>query len=223
MNKESEMSDYCIEMSHPKIITDQLLANWLDRLEIRPDPHHNILRWSVPGSTALQQAPDMKLAFLPNGQVNVTIKDRVSRIVSFLNAQTDDERMQQLLDLLVNCWAEQGIIGLDLNDVIAVLEASEHGLIANVDNVKKLPDYLARKPNEIMLLLGESMITSLQCIYREYQPSMSDLSRYADAVESLADNEGFVVIGIMPAATLEERQNAVMYLGVGLSPSQLDF
>lgn len=208
------MSDYCIEVSHPKFITDQSLANWLERLEIRSDPLYDLLSWSVPGSTALPQAPDMTLAFLSNGQVNVTITDRVSRVISFLNAQTDDERMQQLLDLLVNCWTAQGTIGLDLNDVIAVLEASDHGVIANVDNVKKLPDYLAREPNEIMPLSGDSKITSLQCIYREYQPAMDDFSRYADAVESLADEEGVVVIGIMPTATLEERQNAVLYFGL---------
>lgn len=212
------MSYHCIEVSHPKFITGQSLANWLVRLEIRSDPLYDQLSWSVPGSTALPQAPDMTLAFLSNGQVNVTITDRVSRVISFLNAQTDDERMQQLLDLLVNCWTAQGIIGLDLNDVIAVLEASDHGVIANVDNVKKLPDYLAREPNEIMPLSCDSKITSLQCIYREYQPAMDDFSRYADAVESLADEEGVVVIGIMPTATLEERQNAVLYFGLSRKP-----
>jgi len=86
-------------------------------------------------------------------------------------------------------------------------------VIANVDNVKKLPDYITRWPNEIMPLLGESNISSLQCIYRQYQPVMDDFSRYADAVESLADEEGVVVIGIMPVAAPEERQNAVLYLG----------
>lgn len=207
-----------IQVQHPQYAAAEILAEWLGRLEIRSDPLYDLLRWSVPDSTALSQAPDMTLAFLPSGQVNVTITDRVSRNVSFLSAQTDDERMQQLLDLLVNCWAEQGIIGLDLNDVIAVLEASEHGLIANVDNVKKLPDYLAREPNEIMPLLGESKITSLQCIYREYQPCMDDFSCYSDAVESLADEESVVVIGILPTATLEERQNAVLYFGLSRKP-----
>jgi hypothetical protein len=47
---------------------------------------------------------------------------------------------------------------------------------------------------------------------------MDDFSRYADAVESLADEEGVVVIGIMPTATLEERQNAVLYFGLSRKP-----
>jgi hypothetical protein len=210
------MTEYVlIQVLHPQYTTDEVLAEWLERLEIRSDPLYDQLRWSVPGSTALPQAPDIALAFLPNGQVKVIITDRVSRVISFLNAQTDDERMQQLLDLLVNCWAEQGIIGLDLNDVIAVLGASERGVIANVDNVKKLPDYVSYWPREVAPLLGDAQVTSLQCIYREYQPSMDDFSCYSDAVESLVDEEGVVVIGILPTATLEERQNAVMYLGVG--------
>jgi len=126
--KGKDMTEYIlIQVQHPQYATDKMLAAWLERLEIRSDPLYNLLLWSVPGSTALQRAPDMTLAFLPGGQVKVTLTDRVSCVISFLNAQTDDERMQQLLDLLVNCWAEQGIIGLDLNDAIAVLEASDHG------------------------------------------------------------------------------------------------
>lgn len=209
------MTEYIlIQIQHPQYATDEMLAGWLARLEVRSDPHHNLLRWSVPGSTALSRAPDMTLAFLPSGQVKVTITDRVSRVVSFLNAQTDDEQMQQLLDLLVNCWAEQGIIGLDLSDVIAVLEASEHGVIANVDNVKNLPDYVTCWPSEGAPLLGSGKISSLQCIYREYQPTQEDFSRYAFAVESLADEEGVVVIGIMPLTKPTETQNVVLYLGV---------
>lgn len=92
------MTEYIlIQIQHPQYATDEMLAGWLARLEVRSDPHHNLLRWSVPGSTALSRAPDMTLAFLPSGQVKVTITDRVSRVVSFLNAQTDDEQMQQLL------------------------------------------------------------------------------------------------------------------------------
>ncbi|KAA0875022.1 hypothetical protein [Nitrincola tapanii] len=190
-----------------------MLVGWLDRLEIRVDPHHNLLRWSVPGSTALSRAPDMTLAFMPSGQVKVTITDRVSRVVSFLNTQTDDEQMQQLLDLLVNCWAEQSIIGLDLSDVIAVLEASEHGVIANVDNVKMLPDYVTCWPSEFAPLLGSGKISSLQCIYREYQPAQEDFSRYAFAVESLATNDAVVVVGIMPTKKPDNEENAVLYFG----------
>lgn len=88
------MTEYVlIQVLHPQYTTDEVLAEWLERLEIRSDPLYDQLRWSVPGSTALPQAPDIALAFLPNGQVKVIITDRVSRVISFLNAQTDDERI----------------------------------------------------------------------------------------------------------------------------------
>lgn len=210
----SEVDDIKIQVSHPRLATDQALHDWLKYLEVRSDPSCALLNWSTITTKSLTRPSDLIISFMPCGAIEVTVKDQFSRVINFLNAKDDHERMQQLLDILVNCWSEPGIIGIDLMDIVSVLEASERGVITCIEDVKELLSYVDRWPDEVAPLLGGCMITSLQCIYRENEPTKDNFERYAFAVDSLADEEAVVVIGIIQAKTVEEKQNAVLYLGL---------
>lgn len=207
------MNDIMIQVSHPELPTDQALHDWLKCFEVRSDPSCALLHWSTIATKSLTRPSDLVISFLPRGAIEVKVKEKFARVINFLNAKNDNERMQQLLDILVNCWSEPGIIGIDLMDIVSVLEASEHGVITCIEDVKTLLMYVDRWPYEVAPLLGDCMITSLQCIYREYEPTKESFERYAFAVDSLAE-EAVVVIGIIRTKTVEERQNAVLYLGL---------
>lgn len=206
---------FAVQVTHPLYTTEAQLADWLDRLEVRSDlGRWGGLIWSTPSSTSLTQPPEMIIRFIPDDSVEVTAVDRFTRAISFLNARDDDERMQLLLDILINCWAEQGMVAIDLNDVYAILEASERGVITSVEAASTLPNYCANWSKEVAPLLGVGKLTSLQCIYREYELSMANFSRFNDEVEGLVEEEGVFFIGVLHTEKPSDRQNAVLYLGI---------
>jgi len=210
------MAPYIVtQINHPLYQTDESLADWLNRFEIRSDSScESQLGWMTPASTAPKHAPDMIIEFFSDGTVEVNAVNRFKRTISFLNAQNDDERMQQLLDLLINCCVKQGIICIDLSDVFQILYSSEYGVIDCVQDVQTLSDYVCRWSEDVAPRLGQGKITSLQFIYREYEPSLEDFNRYSYSVDSLVDKEGLIVVGILSTEKPQDKRNAVLYFGV---------
>lgn len=212
---EHGASSFSVQVIHPRYSTEAQLAAWLERLEVRCDLRHwDGLIWSTPSATALTRAPEMVISFTADGSVEVTAVDRFTRAISFLNARDDDERMQQLLDILINCWTVQGMVAIDLNDVYTILEASERGVIASVEDVTTLPEYCTSWSRKVAPLLVVGKLTSLLCIYRDYEQSLDTFTRYADEVETLVDEDGVICVGAMPTEKPSDRQNAVLYFGV---------
>lgn len=207
------------QINHPLYQTDESLADWLSQFEIFLDSScENLLGWMTPASIAPKYSPDIIIEFLPDGRVEVNAVNRFKRTVSFLKAKSDDERMQQLLDLLINCCIKQDIVCIDLVDVFQVFYSSEHGVIDCVEDVKMLPGYVSRWKEDVAPLLGDCVITSLEFIYREYNSSLEDFNYTMNMADSLVDEEGLILFGILSTEKPEDKRNAVLYFGVSRAP-----
>lgn len=201
-----------IQVQHDKIKSDKSLFYWLEKIKILSELPSGCLRWSIDNFDFDGPCIEVVITFNADKSVSLEIKNSFLRKIYFSCTSDDNQKMQYVLDIFINSWAKLGLIGIDFSDVIAVLEHSNYGIITNINNVKALPKFCVERKNNSNILI-ENSITSLLCIYREYAPELINFGIYAESVDSLVDENGVVVVGVIPVENELSPQNAVIYFG----------
>lgn len=200
-----------IQVHHPLFDSDKKLLEFLSSIEILNDLD-DAIQLHVEPIIIDEPCIEIIIIFDETEEIKLIFNNIFSRRIRFLNAKNDKEKMQQVLDILINCWAKQGLIGIDFSDVLAVLEKSEHGFIDNIPDTKLISEYCGKLQLQ-KEYLNNLKIESILCIYREHDPQLTDFGYYAQYLDDLVIDTGTVVVGVIPVEDQLNPQNAVVYIG----------
>lgn len=134
-------SIFIIALKHPIYTTGKGLNDWLSTLDIRSCPENVQLKWVVPSLDKNNYHPDLFINFATEGDVYVTLKNKSARRIEFVNSHSDSDRLQCLLDVLVNPWAKPGLIGIDWMDINAIFQNNDFGIIHCIKPTQSIPNY----------------------------------------------------------------------------------
>lgn len=201
-----------VQVNHPKFACDQALNIWVDKLDLRTDDSLEIIFFTNAIYSFDGINPNFVIDFKSHNYVELNIVGHFSRVIYFYNVNNYEECMQCLLDLFINSWAKQSMVGISYADIIAVLSESKLGVIESVDNVKFLSGH-CEKATVKNDFIKDYKLTSLLCIYREYDPKLEDFGNYGIAIDGLANKDTLVVVGLLPVKKSIDKQSSVIYYG----------